>query len=74
MSGPASGDGILSRPTLQYLHLDWLRLVLLPGYQEQGSEKPVPKEEFLNALEERQTERGVLGKEAANISNHGIHW
>ena len=32
---------VQSRPSLQHLYLNWLRLLLLPGYQEQGIAQPV---------------------------------
>ena len=64
---------VQSRPSLQHLYLDSLRL-LLPGCQEQGITQQYSREEgqSLNAPEKRQAKRGVLGQEAAVISDHHI--
>ena len=64
---------VQSRPSLQHLYLDSLRL-LLPGCQEQGITQQYSREEgqSLNAPEKRQAKRGVLGQEAAVISDHGL--
>ena len=86
MSGPASEDAILLAKCLEFCQalssqgqLFNISISTCSGYSfcldtrsktvnSQSQKKP------LKAPEECQTERGVLGEEAADISNTGIRW
>ena len=48
---------VQSRPSLQHLYLDWLRLLLLPGYQEQGIASQSPKKKASPSTLQRNAER-----------------
>ena len=62
-------------PDLQLFPLHWVRVLLLPGHQEQGSENQDQEESTpLYASEKCQAESGVQFQEAAELSIPDLQW